>query len=123
MIKATKVDNLEAALAISKEIKGHGIYDGYENCKKDAPIVDTYYVDQETGNVFYIFIDDRFNLKLLNKLTLHSSLSSQGFNQAMIFEGDNNVVAIDIATRGWDKGNKNRKAIAARGWIVTGEAA
>ena len=119
MIKATKYATQSEALAAHKEITGSEFYDGFNYRETDS---NEWYVCSATGAVYYIFQAENNNFsqgeRILNKLEIHSMISSGGLNQAALIE-DGDLTHIHIIERNWSGCRKNRKLFSKEGIIIT----
>lgn len=119
-----KVDTLTEALDMQKEITGGNFFDGFQHDLKRYAENDSYYVDTESGDIYYVYECD---VKILHKMKLHSSLSSAGFNAVSLWgdeiHGAEGMTMILITGENWANTPRNRKIMSKNDMIVTTLAA
>jgi hypothetical protein len=111
----------EEALSTSEKITGKNFYAGFQNSKKPVKS-NRWFVCESTGQILYVFKCPKDGFchgeSILNELTIHSTLSSGGFNLVAIYEGLEKVL-IDIISKNWDGCSRNRKEFAKANYIVS----
>ena len=114
-------ESIENALDAHKVITGSGLFDGYENSKAprlktiETGRVGVWMVDQATGDIYYLFEDDRNGLRLLNKLSLGACLDNSPFQRVQLDHEDGIMF---IGNADYSKSNKARRLMGKAEWIV-----
>lgn len=117
MIETKVVSTLTEALELHKSIVGYGFYEGFENTQsRDESLLNELRTDEygfhvdSKGNIYYVVRGDHGE-RLLNKLTLHSMLTSGGFAMVVIMEHKGEGIIFPPNSDGYkyDRCVKNRK--------------
>ena len=114
-------ENIENALVAHKKITGSGLFDGYENSKAphlkiiESGRTGVWMVDQASGDIYYLFEDDRNGLRLLNKLTLSACLDNSLFQRVELAMDDGIMF---IGEGQYAKTNTSRRMLGQMNWIV-----
>jgi hypothetical protein len=118
-IEFKSYEGIVAALDAHKKITGTGLFEGFENSQAEKVRMvnkgrkSPWMVDQATGDIYYIFEDDRTGLRLFNKLTLGACLDDSPFQRVIIQEG-----WIEIGDPKYKRDNVSRKTMGKMNWIV-----
>ena len=125
LVEFTKVDNLDDALNLQKQIKGHHEYEGYCKDNYDFASKEYGFMVSNDGDIFYVYDTNEstrgrktFGEKLLHKVSATKCLHNGSFYWCVIDKTDNKICCADVPLK---RDDNTRKASVGSNFILTTE--
>ncbi len=125
IVEFTKFDNLDDALNLQKQIKGHHEYEGFVKDNYDFASKDYGFMVTNKGDIFYIYdtknirsFNQSFGEKLLNKVSSTHCLHDGAFYACKIVNELNKIYFLDCPLKREDN---TRKESVKNNYILTTE--
>lgn len=122
LVEFTKVDNLDDALNLQKQIKGHHEYEGYCKDNYDYASKEYGFMVTNNGDIFFVYDTSEsnrsFGEKLLNKVSASHCLHNGPFYWCVIDKTDNKICVSDVPL---SRENNTRKVSVTEQFILTTE--
>tara|TARA_Y100000816_G_scaffold279892_1_gene252647 strand:+ start:50 stop:457 length:408 start_codon:yes stop_codon:yes gene_type:complete len=122
LVEFTKVDNLDDALNLQKQIKGHHEYEGYCIDNYDFASEEYGFMVTNDGDIFYVYDTNEanrsFGEKLLHKVSATKCLHNGSFYWCVIDKTDNRICFASVPLK---RDNNTRKASVDSNFILTTE--
>ena len=126
LVEFTKVDNLDDALNLQKQIKGHHEYEGYCKDNYDFASKEYGFMVSNNGDIFYVYDTNEstrtfsgrktFGEKLLHKVSATKCLHDGPFYWCVIDKTDNKICFADVPLK---RDDITRKVSVAEQFILT----
>ena len=127
LVEFSKVDNLDDALNLQKQIKGHHEYERYCKDNYDHASKEYGFMVTNNGDIFYVYDTNErrtlrgiktFGEKLLNKVSATHCLHNGAFYWCVIDKTDNKICFADVPLK---RDDNTRKVSVDEQFILTTE--